>query len=176
MSKQTAGQNCTALAQMRVSTRHAVCHLCKERIAYGQVYLMGCSKSADFGYASGIFCAHCWLSNNYSPENEGVIKMNEELLAKLGIAKVRKFAEVAPDEKPWKYVHTELVNEEVVILGFVSIKTKYGTAFLTDCIVKEEQCKVLIGGEVLMSHLEQIKNELPIMATIVHNERYYQFI
>lgn len=94
---------------------------------------------------------------------------------KLGIPNLKKFSDVVSTVVPWQITHTHIVNKEIVILTQSTIKTNYGEARLCKCLVDGVEKLVLMGGQVLVSQIDQFKDNLPIVATIVKQGKYYTF-
>ncbi len=75
----------------------------------------------------------------------------------------------------WDTTHKHLVNVEIIILDFETIETQYGESLLANCLVSGEPKAVLLGGMVLCQQLLSLKEQLPLLATIIKTGQYYAF-
>lgn len=73
----------------------------------------------------------------------------------------------------WKYTHTDLVDQEVIIHDYVEIETQFGQALVCNCTVKDELQSVLMGAQVIMNQILKSSNYLPVSATIINTGKYY---
>lgn len=75
----------------------------------------------------------------------------------------------------WELKVSEIQNREIVILDFEDIETKFGAAYLCSVWIDGEEKSLLCGGQVLMSQLDEVKEHLPLKATIIKPGRSYVF-
>ncbi len=89
--------------------------------------------------------------------------------------KPRPIGELLAQLDKWDYTHKEVMDKLIIVNAIKLIDTQHGAALLCDCVVANQDCKVLIGGMVLMKHLLALEEELPVSATIVRTGTYYTF-
>lgn len=164
-----------AQAVIRKAKGGEICTLCNGNIPSKTPFVIGSSLDKDYGYIGGLFHCSCWLSRNYHPQNERILKMTEQNPNDLGIPNLKRLGDLVPTDTPWTYTHTQLLNQEFIITGFTTITTQFGDALLADCIVNEEKCKVLIGGKVLCEQLIKVERNLPVITTLIKQGKYYLF-
>ena len=75
----------------------------------------------------------------------------------------------------WTLTHKDLLGQEVVISSYREIVTQYGEALIAETLVNGEIHSVLIGAQVLIKQLRDVKDLLPIRAKVVKPGRYYEF-
>lgn len=76
----------------------------------------------------------------------------------------------------WDCTHADLVGKDTLFLEFKTIETQFGEALLVDCYNETDgNISVLVGGQVLMEHLREVEDKLPLRAVIQKHGRYYIF-
>lgn len=73
----------------------------------------------------------------------------------------------------WKYTHTDLVDQEIIIHDYVEIETQYGQSLVCNCTIKEEMHSVLMGAQVIMNQILKASTYLPVSATVIFTGKYY---
>lgn len=122
---------------------------------------------------TGIIYFHlnCWLPFLFTTNYERILTMTDKTPSN----KTPNINEMMERNKPWDYTHSEVLDKLLVINSFTEIETGYGDALLADCVVNEQPAKVLIGGVFLIQALKNVKDRLPVSATIVKEGTYYRF-
>lgn len=151
------------------------CRICQNDITKGTLAVVGSSFHPMLGYIGGYFHQVCWIHKNFTVLNGKVIKMATEKVQAGQIPLMKSDLSDIGELLAWDYKHSDIVDKEVVILSVKETKTGYGPAFLGKCIVDDKECRILFGGEVLVQQLDNVKNMLPLRATVKKEGKYFTF-
>lgn len=108
-----------------------------------------------------------------APTQDAVKGLFEAMLA--GDETAPKVSAFVTSGKRWELVQKDVEDEVVILHRFKGITTHYGDAYLVDIDRKGEQSTILIGGQVLMTQLDELAEHLPIVAVIRKPGRAYVF-
>ncbi len=165
-----------ACAQIELSRGGEVCTYCGTVFNPLRLIVIGTSVDPRYGYIGGLFCPSEWLTVNFSPENERTLKMTQEELEKLGIPKAKSFVGKPQGEKDWDKTHSDLINLDVLVISYRPITTQYGDAYLADCFLDGKRLNILIGAQVLMEQLAEVKDDLPMWFSVIKPKKSYIFV
>jgi hypothetical protein len=96
---------------------------------------------------------------------------------------MKRFSDFAIEENPIdgdKVKIDEILNKEIEITAYRIKNSKFEERKHAKCVTiqfkLEGQLKIFFtGSEVIMNQIEKYKDEIPFMATIKRNYRYYTF-
>lgn len=151
---------------LRICQRDLQCHECRERIEPLTLYVSGTSLHPLTGYKGGFFCTDCYLKLNPIKSIERSITMARNRVEELGYGKVSKVSELDIDFNDWDLTPTEILNKPIVILSVQPIETKFGSAYVGQCLVNEKELRVLLSGVVVVRQISKLIPHLPVECKI----------
>jgi len=95
---------------------------------------------------------------------------------------LKRFSDFAKDHRPLEGAKcniTEVLNREIMVMGFkvVSSKYKQGTRCMTLQFRMNDETRILFtGSTVLIKQAETYKDQMPFLATIKKIDRYFTFM
>lgn len=164
-----------AIAQIKIAKGGEFCSLCFAPIPKGDLMVIGTSLNQDYGYIGGVFHAIEWLARNYHPQNAQRIRRALKMVDELGTPEVKNFGDTSIGQRDWDYTHKDLLDKIVIVLSATKARTQYGKCFICQCIVDDQQVSVLMGGDVLVKQIKQLRAEMPFRALLVKPGAYYTF-
>lgn len=105
-------------------------------------------------------------------------KKTEQMLKQLGfdLNELEDAASKVQSTSRWEMTHKDVLDTDIIILGYHEIETSFGAAYLVRAIVEGEETRVLFGSGVLMKQLDEIWDGKPLKAKVGKVGRYYSFI
>jgi hypothetical protein len=67
----------------------------------------------------------------------------------------------------------DVLGKDVVVKGFREIETRFGNSVLISVELDGHEYEVLTGSAVIREQLQALKDEMPFIAQIKRNKRYY---
>lgn len=95
---------------------------------------------------------------------------------------LKRFSDFAKDHRPLegaKINITDVINREIMVLGFKVVGSKYkpGTRCMTLQFRMNDETRILFtGSSVLIEQSETYKEQLPFLATIKKIDKYFTFM
>ena len=95
---------------------------------------------------------------------------------------LKRFSDFAKDHRPLEGVKcniTDVINREIMVLGFKVVSSKYkaGTQCMTLQFRMNDEIRVLFTGScVLIEQAETYKDQMPFLATIKKIDKDFTFI
>lgn len=83
--------------------------------------------------------------------------------------------DVITSGRRWDVTQKEVKDEVIVIFDFETITTQYGESYLANAEWHGEPVRLLVGGQVLRTQLEEMANHLPVVTVIRQPGRSYVF-
>lgn len=95
-------------------------------------------------------------------------------------ASIKHFSDFAKEQSPLegsKLKLEDIVNKEILVLGYRVKPSKYGKApcVTIQFVLNEEKHILFTGSTILKEQLEKYNDQLPFYATIKKVDRYYTF-